>query len=185
MLEKKELRKKMKEIRAALDEKTREEKSEKIFENLKKFELFMKAENVMSFMSFNTEVNTLKINDFIFSKDKTLLLPRVVDKTTIIPIINKGEFTESNLGILEPVGEKFEGSIDFIITPGLAFDLEGNRLGYGRGYYDRFLDENYSAIRCAICFEEQIVDKVPTENFDTKLDFLITDKNIYKFKMRG
>lgn len=177
---KQELRTEMKNLRKSLDDATIEKKSDEIFENLKNLSFFNEAEHIMSFMTFNSEVDTQKINESVLEEDKKLLLPRVVNKITMLAIENDGLFERSALGILEPCGEDYHEEIDFIIVPGLAFDLEGNRLGYGRGYYDRFFEKYPRAIRCAICFSEQIVELVPTEEHDKKMDYIITEKNIYK-----
>ena len=69
--------------------------------------------------------------------------------------------------------------IDLMIIPGVCFDREKNRLGFGKGYYDRYLNNNVK--KMAICFEKQVLDKelLPVDRYDKKMDIIITDKNIY------
>ena len=72
--------------------------------------------------------------------------------------------------------------IDFVVTPGLGFDRKGNRLGRGGGYFDRFFsNDTLRAVKCGICFSEQIVDEVPMDETDIPVDMLITDKEILIF----
>lgn len=82
----------------------------------------------------------------------------------------------SSYGIEEPVGEAFTDytSIDLIIVPGVAFDCKGNRLGRGKGFYDRLLPQISSAYKVGICFPYQLVKEVPAEVFDIRMDEIIT-----------
>jgi 5-formyltetrahydrofolate cyclo-ligase len=79
-------------------------------------------------------------------------------------------------GIAEPTGEIFTdyAAIDFIVVPGVAFDAKGNRLGRGKGYYDRLLPRIPSAYKAGICFPFQLVEEVPAESFDIRMDIIIT-----------
>ena len=79
-------------------------------------------------------------------------------------------------GIEEPTGEAFTdyAAIDFIVVPGVAFDAKGNRLGRGKGYYDRLLPRIPSAYKAGICFPFQLVEEVPAESFDVRMDIIIT-----------
>lgn len=79
-------------------------------------------------------------------------------------------------GIEEPTGEYFTdyATLDFIAVPGVAFDLKGNRLGRGKGYYDQLLPRIPSAYKAGICFPFQLVEEVPAESFDIRMDIIIT-----------
>ena len=81
-------------------------------------------------------------------------------------------------GIEEPVGETFTdyASINFIAVPGVAFDRKGNRLGRGKGYYDRLLPRIPAAYKAGICFPFQVVEEVPAEPFDIRMDEIITQQ---------
>ena len=182
MMNKKEIRKFIREKRENLDFNFIEKESLKIFEKLKNENEFLKAKNILSYMDFKNEVKTDKINNFIEENQKTLILPRVIDKEKMIAIKSEGKFSKSPFGNTEPVGEEYLEEIDLIIVPGVAFDKFGNRIGFGRGYYDRFFTKYPNAKRIAIAFEIQVVDEeIQTDVFDKKIDMLITEKNIYRF----
>lgn len=82
-----------------------------------------------------------------------------------------------HFGVLEPVGHEFyEGNVDVVITPGLAFDLQGNRIGYGKGYYDRFFAEQRHDVAIGVCFERFVQVQIPTDQYDQKVDIVITEQ---------
>ena len=84
--------------------------------------------------------------------------------------------------IEEPIGEEYTGKIDLIIVPGVAFDKEGNRIGFGRGYYDRFL-ENYSdSVKISIAYDFQLVEKIEAEKHDKKVDIIFLKNNLIEAK---
>ena len=181
MLNKKEARTLIKERRMNLSKKYIDVASDKIFEKLLQNEYFKNAKTVMSYMDFKNEVKTDKINDFIKNSGKILVLPKVINKETMIAIEDKNQYIVSPFGNKEPDGEEYRGNIDVIITPGIAFDRDKNRVGFGRGYYDRFFVKYPNAKKIAIAFEEQIIDEgIETDKYDKKVDVLITEDNIIK-----
>ena len=94
-------------------------------------------------------------------------------------------FEKSRFGVQEPFDETeniiFPEKIDLVIVPGLCFDKSKNRLGYGGGFYDRFLIKT-KAVKIAICFDEQIIENgsLPVNKYDIKTDVIITDKRIFR-----
>ena len=90
------------------------------------------------------------------------------------------DFTLSPFGVREPVGEPFEGTPDVVVLPLLAVDGRGVRLGYGGGYYDRFLERHPEALAVAYCFDFQIVREVPEEEHDRRAALIISDKRIIR-----
>ena len=179
MLNKKEARTLIKERRMNLSKEYIDVASDKIFEKLLQNEDFKNAKTVMSYMDFKNEVKTDRINTFIKNSGKILVLPKVVDKETIIAIEDKNQYIISSFGNKEPDGEEYKGSIDVIITPGVTFDRDKNRVGFGRGYYDRFFGKYPNTKKIAIAFEEQIIDEgIETDKYDKKVDILITEENI-------
>ena len=88
------------------------------------------------------------------------------------------DFTLNERGIREPVGEETDEEMDFVITPLLAVDKRGNRLGYGGGYYDRYFAENKNAVRIGYCYDFQIVKSVPNTSADIPLQYIVTDKQV-------
>ena len=99
----------------------------------------------------------------------------------MIVIEDKNQYIVSPFGNKEPDGEEYKGNIDIIITPGVAFDKNKNRVGFDRGYYDRFFIKYPHSTKIAIAFEEQIIDEgIEADIYDKKVDILITEKNIIK-----
>ena len=178
-MNKKEARNLIKERRMKLSLNYINNASDKIFEKLLQNEYFKNAKVVMSYMDFKNEVKTDKINDFIKNSGKILVLPRVINKETMIAIEDKNQYIVSPFGNKEPDGEEYKGNIDIIITPGVAFDRDKNRVGFGRGYYDRFFGKYPNTKKIAIAFEEQIINEgIETDKYDKKVDILITEENI-------
>ena len=105
---------------------------------------------------------------------RTFLLPVVISDTEMELRLyrNPNSFETSSYGILEPIGEAFTdfSSIEFALIPGMAFDKERNRLGRGKGYYDRFLPLLTNAYKVGICFPFQFLPHIPTEETDIKVD---------------
>ena len=181
MMNKKEARTLIKERRMNLSKEYIDVASDKIFEKLLQNEYLKNAKTVMSYMDFKNEVKTDRINTFIKNSGKILVLPKVIDKERMIAIEDKNQYIVSPFGNKEPDGEEYIGNIDVIITPGVAFDRDKNRVGFGRGYYDRFFIKYPNAKKIAIAFEEQIIDEgIETDKYDKKVEVLITENNIIK-----
>ena len=150
------------------------EQSEKILAQLEQHPDFVKAERVMLFSALPDEVQTQAFLEKWHLK-KQIILPTVVGDD-IIPVAYEKDtdFAVGDFNILEPQNEPYKGDFDLIVVPGVAFDHKGNRLGRGRGYYDRFLCQHLSVKRIGICFDFQLVDEIPTEPFDIRMDEVIS-----------
>lgn len=142
----------------------------------------------MLFLSTTYEIDTQPLAIQAWADLKRVLAPRVSwDQRRMLPIEIKAlssGVTEGYMGIREPV----EGmpvpvaDIDLVVVPGLAFDERGNRLGRGRGFYDRFLSHSdFHGKSCGIAFEEQVRDEVPVGPTDVRVDMLVTDARIRRF----
>lgn len=177
MFTKNEIRKKMLEKRMSIEAKEHDELSKKIMEKLKKMRKFIEAEVIMGYYPIKNEVNILSLLEEI-SNSKVVLLPKVEGKEIIpLRVRSLGDLKIGKFGIPIPrEEEKYEGKIDLILVPGLAFDLKLRRLGYGFGYYDRFLKLKKEAFKIGLAFDFQIVEEIPSE--DSKLDMIITEKRI-------
>lgn len=181
-MDKKQLRKQIRERKKEFSLPEKIELSRPVFEKIEKEELFKEAKVVLLYYSMDDEVYT---HDFVEKhyKTKTILLPCVDGDDLIlrqylgIESMKAGE----QFGILEPVGKEFNDleKIDLMIIPGVAFDKEKNRLGRGRGFYDRLL-KTVNATKIGVCFDFQVVEQVPTEDFDVKMDVVISTTYIYK-----
>ncbi len=178
---KKDLRQKIKKIKSIYPLEKKKFYSLPIFNHIERIFSFKKAEYVLLYWSMNDEVYT---HDFInkWYKDKTILLPCVVgDDLVLRKYEGKDSMIEGEqFGILEPQGNIFEdySKIDLMIIPGVAFDSTKNRMGRGRGFYDRLL-KTCDCEKIGICFDFQIVNKVPTEEFDVKMNKVIATSAIY------
>lgn len=173
-MDKKELRSHIKTLKKQHSKENLIEQSKVILNKLENNEFFKKAKIVMLYSSLPDEVNT---QDFLskWRNEKRIILPTVVGDD-IIPVELSGDtsFAVGDFNILEPQNEPYNGSYDLIVVPGVAFDRNGNRIGRGKGYYDRFLCKHLDVKRIGICFDFQLVDKVPTEDNDIKMDEIIS-----------
>ena len=150
--------------------------SAKILAALEAHPAFRAATTVLLYHSLKDEVDT---HAFIrkWSNEKRILLPVVVgDELELRLYTGPEDMATGTYGIEEPVGETFTdyADIDFIAVPGVAFDRKGNRLGRGKGYYDRLLPRIPAAYKAGICFPFQIVEEVQAEAFDICMDIIIT-----------
>ncbi len=173
-MEKKELRAHIKMLKKAHTKEQLMEQSKKILAKLEQHPDFIKAERVMLYSALPDEVQTQAFLEKWHLK-KTIILPTVVGDDIIPVEFGKDTaFAVGDFNILEPQNEPYTGGFDLIVVPGVAFDPKGNRLGRGKGYYDRFLCQYLDVKRIGICFNFQLVEEVPSEPFDIRMDEVIT-----------
>ena len=142
----------------------------------------IKNKIIGGYYSYNFELNTLHILKILEKKNYLITLPKI-DKNNKMNFYKwsfKDPLTVNIYGIPEPVSkEKINPEV--ILVPLVAFDSELNRLGYGGGFYDRFISSekyNKKIIKIGLAFTFQKVDKIPISKYDKKLDFIITEKNL-------
>ena len=176
-MDKKSIRDEVKSRRKVLSKDYILEYSNSLWDYLYTMKEYKNSEVVMSYMSFNNEIDTEKLNRGIIKDGKMLLLPRVEADGTMSAVPFSGKFKISKFGVSEPVGEAYNGRIDLVIVPGLGFDKFGSRVGYGKGYYDRFFTIHNEPIKIAPAFEFQIFDVVETHENDVKINGLLTKNN--------
>lgn len=164
------------------------QESYKIYQNFIKSSYYEKANSIMSYMNINTEVETGSINKEILDDDKTLLLPVLIkneikaSKFTFEDNFKVGEF---NIPEPSPFREYDKQWVETLLVPGVAFSPKtGHRLGYGRGFFDRFLKDFKGGKKVGLCFEVQLVDDLPYEPQDITMDVLITEKRIIEIKKK-
>ena len=177
-----QVRKKYIAIRKGISGKA--EKSALIAERLFELDAYKNARTIAVYKSMASEVCTNGIISRALAEGKTVALPKTAGSEMNFYAISADEsFEKSPFGVLEPVGdaEKYvpPAALDLIIVPGVAFDRDKNRLGFGKGCYDRFL-AGTKARTISLCFSEQIVEKgeIPTDEFDIKMQSIITEKGI-------
>ena len=173
-MDKKTLRTEIKALKKQHTKEQLSEQSEKILAQLEQHPDFVKAERVMLYSALPDEVQTQAFLEKWHLK-KQIILPTVVGDD-IIPVAygKDTSFAVGDFNILEPQNEPYKGDFDLIIVPGVAFDRKGNRLGRGRGYYDRFLCQHLDVKRIGICFDFQLLEEIPTEPFDITMDEVIS-----------
>lgn len=168
------LRQKAKEIRNNLNT---EDVSSAIVNQITEWNIYKNSHTIMLFYPIGSEVNLLKLLD---DKTKRFVFP-VVDKNNMYPIFYTKEkgFKTGAFNIQEPVGDTANiNDIDLILMPALAADKQGYRLGYGKGYYDRFL-KNITNITTAIPISERLIfNDIPKEEHDQKANYIITENRI-------
>ena len=175
-MNKDKLRKEMLNKRKKIIDK--EELSKAIINQITNLDIYKKSKLIALYKSLNNEVDTNTLIDKAL-KEKIVLLPRIDNRKIVFVKINKStNYVKSNFGVLEPIGDSCDDDIDLIIVPGLAFDKDLNRLGFGRGYYDKYLS-NKNIYKIGLAFDEQIVDEVPHDKLDIRMDMVITNKKTY------
>lgn len=147
--------------------------SESILSQLEKMTVFREAKTVLLYYPKNNEVDVLPLFKR-YKRDKTLLLPVTHrDRMTAHPYEGNDKMHRGKFGIPEPTTPEFQGKIDVIIVPAVAFDRAGNRLGRGGGYYDRFLKKQPHATLIGVGYDFQLVDEVPVRKHDQKVHRII------------
>ncbi len=158
-----------------------------LFHNFKNSILFKKSKIIGSYYSIKDEFETSYINNQIINFNKTLCLPVMQSNSSplIYRMINKKtKMIKKKYGIFEPNFDSKEVSPDLIFVPCLAYDRSGYRLGYGGGYFDRTIKKlkynNPKIITIILAFNEQKVQKIIYNDFDQKLDYILTEKELFK-----
>ncbi|MDO5411672.1 MAG: 5-formyltetrahydrofolate cyclo-ligase [Lachnospiraceae bacterium] len=182
MQEKKEVRKMIKQFRDAATDAEVAAMSSKAADFIVSIPEYQKAECVYAYIDYNHEVMTDEIISRAWEAGKRVAVPKVVGKDLIWYYITKFEDVESGyMGIREPkttLPEAHETDA-FFVMPGVAFDKGHHRVGYGGGFYDRYLEKPNTHYKAALAFEFQILDAVPFEAHDILPDAIVSEKAIY------
>lgn len=156
-----------------------------ILDKLLKSEIYKESINIFTFINYGSEVQTKSFISKAIEDGKKVFVPKTVKGTRdmkAVEISSLENLRPDNWGILEPKtfdGEVDKQLLDLIIVPGVAFDRNGNRIGYGGGYYDRYFSNLNSAIKkVALAYDMQVVKYLVSEEHDMKVDFIITEKEI-------
>jgi len=161
-------------------------KSKAIAEKVMALPVFAEAKTIMAYVPFRNEVDTSPIIAQAMSMGKRVVIP--ISDTSNMRLIPSelrdypGDLTEGTYGILEPkpdcVRPRDANEIDLVLVPGVAYDFCGNRLGYGAGFYDRFLDSLPRAKSVALAFNLQVLDNAYPEPHDHPVQFVITEEQV-------
>jgi len=181
------LRKKVLSLRRSLSCKEIQEKSKKIKERLFALPVFGDARMVLFYLSLRDEVQTQDMIKEALKLNKTVAVPLVrVKQREVLPVklcsFDEG-FAVGPLGIPQPGGNLNHllslDEVDLAIVPGIAFDEKGNRLGFGMGFYDRFLKKLSGRAKVvSLAFELQLVERIPCQPHDMPVDYIVTEKRV-------
>lgn len=181
-----EIRNAVKAKRRQLTREQIDEASGRITEHIISLDCYKKADTVMTYLSAFKEPSTDGIISRLFFDNKRVVVPiSNTDTFTITPsyLTSPDKLIKGAYGIKEPeecIAADISG-IDLALIPGIAFDINGARIGFGKGYYDRFLAA-FKGIKAGICYDFQLLDYVPSSPHDVKMDIILTEKRILQFK---
>jgi len=187
-LKKESLRKQFSYKRNEMEEENVRESSEQIMKRLLDHPIFQKSHVMMVYLAFRKEVDLTRLIEVVWNQGKQVLIPRT-DRTTkqMEPFLVKSweEVETGNYGILEPIEcdkSPFPlEQIELVLVPGLAFDREGYRLGYGGGFYDRFFDRfDCIPYRIGIAYQFQMITYLPREEHDYPMNEICTEMGCLK-----
>lgn len=183
-MNKKEIRIAMKNKRKALLESEILAFSDLIGSNVLRLKEVKDADTVMVYSDFAGEVKTDKLISELLIMGKRVCLPVVVGDDMFAADVNAEKYTLNIYGISEPEKENAvkvsEEDIDVCIIPGLAFDNNFMRLGFGKGYYDRFLSRTKKCFKIGLAYDFQIIASLPSEEHDIPLDMIVTQNSILR-----
>ena len=184
LLDKKKTRQRVLQQRRAFSATEKTPAEQQMLKFLQSWDVFKQAETIHIFISKTDEPDTSPIIESAWESGKTVAVPCVVPESFELfhsQLKSFEDLSSGALGVLEPSPEgriaMNPESFDLVIIPGVAFDRQGGRLGYGKGYYDRFLEQT-AAFRLALAFNFQVLEKVPTEKHDVPMNGVLTESGI-------
>ncbi len=183
-MKKDEIRRRVRAQKSMLTEYERRQAADDVFEQLEQLAAFIMSEHILMYHSLPDELST---HSFLYKwhGSKHFYLPRVNGvNLDILPY----EQTSLQLGafhIEEPQGDETVSidDIEMVVVPAMAYDRQGNRVGRGKGYYDRLLADS-KAIKIGVAYDCQLVDEIDTDSFDQPVDIVITQSRTYKIRKR-
>ena len=179
---KKSLRALYKDIRAGVND--RNSKNDNISDFVLSSKEYQNADSVFAYWSVGSEVGTVKIIEKALSDGKRVALPKCTDRDgnmSFYYIDALSSLVDGMYGIKEPSTESYADDfteLSLCLVPALSFDKSGFRLGYGKGYYDRFLSD-FIGVTMGLCYEECLCEALPRDCYDKKVNYIITNDKIY------
>jgi 5-formyltetrahydrofolate cyclo-ligase len=185
MHDKSEIRKRMIALRNAIPREEIEEKSRAIQQRVMALEAVQSASTLMAYLSFGSEVDLDGLICWCWGEGKRIVVPichMESRKLTACRIDGFDELETGHYGIRAPMEGLIrpvpEGEIDAILVPAVAFDRRGYRIGYGGGYYDRFLPRTPQAVKIGVAFSSQIVEEIPADGHDLPVGMIVTEREV-------
>lgn len=179
-MEKSDIRRKMKNLRMMLSEIEKADAADEVFTQLERTAAFMMADNILMYHSLPDELSTLRFLKKWHDR-KHFFLPRVNGVNLEILPYEESRLELGSFHIEEPTGNDITDvdDIELMVIPAVAFDRKGNRLGRGKGFYDRLLKTS-RATKIGVGYEFQLLDSIPCEPHDVPMDMVITQKTLIK-----
>ena len=175
-MDKKQLRKIIRERKQAMTPAEIEEKSRILGEKFAASEAYQKARTIYGYLPYNQEVRTVPILQQALLDGKRVAVPKIYgDEMRFIYLTDLSQVETGYAGIPEPVsdGPVADDPTALVLMPGLAFDPQGHRIGYGGGFYDRFLAAEPNHPTLALCYDFQMLPELQTEAFDIPVDMVL------------
>jgi len=179
--QKADIRKMLKTARAELPEAARLDYSNSITEQVLKLDEIKNARTIFIYISYATEVRTHELIKALLAAGKTLAVPKIVDSDFMQAesFSSWEDLVPGELGILTPGNSRpCSGPFDVALTPGLGFTLSGQRMGFGRGYYDKWFAQNKVSHKIALAYEAQLVEDIPVDDTDVPMEKIVTEKRV-------
>lgn len=187
MESKSKIRKRILNVRNNMSKEDVKKNSNAIMDKITSLDIYKHSKVVFIYMDFKNEVMTSNLIKRMLSEKKRVVIPYTDNiNTVLIPseITKESDLKQNSFGYFEPksiLPVNIE-EIDLVIVPGVVFDKNLNRIGFGKGYYDKILNRlKPSAKKVALAHDFQVLEDIPAEEHDVKMDMIITEKNIYPF----
>ena len=175
-MDKKELRRQISKRKREMTESEIENASRVLEEKFVNSQVYRDAKTIYGYMPYNQEVRTIPMMEQALRDGKRVAVPKVYgDTMKFIYMDDLSQVEEGYYNIPEPIadGPVAEDPTALVLMPGLAFDEKGNRMGYGGGFYDKFLAQEPDHPTVALCYAFQMVDHIPTEEYDIPVDCVL------------
>ena len=175
-MDKKTLRKQIREQKRAMPPEQITTASEKLVRLFLETELYRQAKTIYGYLPYNQEVRTVPILEQALADGKRVAVPKVCgEEMKFIYMTDLTQVEAGYAGIPEPIADGPVGDdpTALVLMPGMAFTKNGQRMGYGGGFYDKFLSEEPNHPTIALCYDFQIVENLPTEEFDVPVDCVL------------
>ena len=175
-MDKTALRKEIREKKRLMTPQEIQSRSEKLGRLFVSSQAYLDAKTVYGYLPYNQEVRTVPMLEQALKDGKKVAVPKIYgDTMKFIYLEDLSKVEKNQMGIPEPVadGPVAEDPTALVLMPGLAFTEKGDRMGYGGGFYDRFLAEEPNHPTLALCYDFQMVDRLPTEEYDIPVDTVL------------
>jgi 5-formyltetrahydrofolate cyclo-ligase len=181
--QKNKLRARLKRLRSDISSSSRQQKNLAIASKILAMSEVKQAHSIFCFVSFGTEVDTHALIDDFSRQNKDIAIPRIIESEHMLSVKfhSWAELTVGQLGIPTPPAESLPiDKFDITLTPGLGFSETGQRLGFGRGYYDLWFKNHDSGLKIALCYETQIQKELPSNENDVAVDINVSEERIIR-----